>query len=111
MGVTLNSKPSAGKAPVAKKVALPVRTYTSVEGKGVEKHTDEAIKVLQVPSPHSTVEVKLGFTKNLGNFESLRFDVGISVPCARGKEDKAYAFAYGWADEKLESIMTELEEE
>jgi hypothetical protein len=49
------------------------------------------------------VEVGIGVTVNIGNFESLRVDVRVSVPCLPAEVDEAYQ----QASEKVEALVVE----
>jgi hypothetical protein len=59
------------------------------------------------------VTVSLGFTKNLGNFESLRVDIGIQDFVRQGENtsqatDRIYAFVESKLIEKQEEIAKEI---
>lgn len=63
-----------------------------------------------VDKPMANVGVKLGTTKNLGNYESLRVDVSLFYPCEPNKDamDKAFKKAFKWVDKKLSGIMEDV---
>jgi hypothetical protein len=71
-----------------------------------EVEVDEVI----VDKPMANVGVKLGTTKNLGNYESLRVDVSLFYPCDPNKKDmdKAFKKAFKWVDKKLSGIMEDV---
>lgn len=71
-----------------------------------EVEVDEVI----VDKPMANVGVKLGTTKNLGNYESLRVDVSLFYPCEPNKKDmdKAFKKAFKWVDKKLSGIMEDV---
>lgn len=48
---------------------------------GVEEHKRTVLAVRRFASEPAYVRVNAGSTKNLGNYESLRVDVSITVPC------------------------------
>lgn len=50
--------------------------------------------------------VKLGITHNLGNFESLRIDIGCTIPV--GDVEKGIDDAYSFTEGKLEQKFNEL---
>lgn len=54
--------------------------------------------------PPATIRVGTGMTINLGNFESLRIDVAVTIPCHRSALDEAYEHAQDF-------VMTKMEEE
>lgn len=50
-------------------------------GVGVDAEKRKVIEVRQFVTEPAYVRVNAGVTKNLGNYESLRIDVSVSVPC------------------------------
>jgi len=58
------------------------------------------------------VNVTLGYTLNLGNFQSLRLDLGV-VDNARNGEtvDQAFERVYKFVEDKLTSKIKEAQEE
>ena len=58
------------------------------------------------------VNVTLGYTLNLGNFQSLRLDLGV-VDSARNGEtaDQAFERVYKFVEEKLTAKIKEAQEE
>ena len=59
-------------------------------------------------APIATVDVALSHTKNIGNYESLKFHVGITLPCAPSKVDSAYQVGTQWCQKKLENLVGEM---
>lgn len=55
--------------------------------------------------PMARVRFAAGATLNMGNFESLRYDVAVEVPCKPAREsiDMAYDYARKLVDEKLQA--------
>ena len=49
----------------------------------------------------AVVEVTLGMTVNLGNFESARLDVGVRMPCTPENVEATFAKAKAWCEEKV----------
>lgn len=77
--------------------------------------TDEDINVgkpLKFKAPHASVSFSAAMTKNLGNYESIKFSVMLTVPCENTKEaqDEAFEESKVWVDAKINSILTEFEE-
>jgi len=62
----------------------------------------EEVGVLRFETDPSHVEVGWGFTLNLGNYESVRMDVRIAVPCYLEDVDNAYEWARAWVRERLD---------
>jgi hypothetical protein len=58
------------------------------------------------------VEVSIGYTRNLGNFESLRMDVGVSFDKKPDENiDQAFERAYAKIEEKLVQFVLRAEGE
>ncbi len=64
---------------------------------------------LEVPDnyngPYGKVTYGMAATINTGNFENLRPFVQIEVPFIPGQQEAAYAYAEGWADERISNII------
>lgn len=54
------------------------------------------------------VKVSVGYTRNMGNFESLRVDVGLELDGV-GNPNPTFDKAYSWAEEKLLEKVSEVE--
>lgn len=57
------------------------------------------------------VYCKMGHTKNLGNYESIRIEVGVTLPSQHDAIDDAFGLAQKWCDGKLAEIIEEVEKE
>lgn len=68
-------------------------------------HEVETVK----PSAHR-VKVSVGYTRNMGNFESLRVDVGLELD-GEGNPNPTFDKAYNWAETKLLEKVEEVEEQ
>lgn len=51
------------------------------------------------------VTVSLGVTKNLGNFESVRYDVSIRLSGDADKREQIYEDANNWVGEKINKFQ------
>lgn len=69
--------------------------------------TEEGFVV--VTKPMCYVTMRAGKTTNLGNFESVKFEVSLTQPCEKGGEDAAFNQTKAWVDEKLALLVSELE--
>lgn len=56
------------------------------------------------------VSVSVGYTRNMGNFESLRVDVGLEQD-GYGHPNATFDKVYNWCEEKLLGKVRELEDE
>jgi hypothetical protein len=68
-------------------------------GKG--EHSDETIKVDRFATTPAQLRIALGRTINLGNFESLRIDVSMTVPCYKEEADAAFEYASNWVKNRI----------
>lgn len=58
--------------------------------------------------PKHTVSVNLGMTVNLGDFESLRIDIGLEVEGKDGESPtQTYERAYKWVEDRLAEKVEE----
>ena len=64
---------------------------------------EDVIAVHKFETEPATVSVDYSLTMNLGNYESARISVSVSVPCYKEEIDEAYEFARAWAEQRLES--------
>lgn len=54
-----------------------------------------------VPANPANVMVEYGLTLNLGNYESARLAVSVTVPCAVEEIDATHAAASQWVESKV----------
>lgn len=69
---------------------------------GQVEETKEKIDGGVFVAPHASVGFKFGYTKNLGNYESLRIEVSCYMPCStrEDKLDEMFTFVQEWCDQK-----------
>ena len=87
-------------------------TVTTTKGEGDDevidtKEEDLGGKIIEGDA--CIVTVKAGKTVNLGNYESIRFDVGVSIPCEKADLDEAFNEGYEWVGEKMQGMLDDLE--
>jgi hypothetical protein len=95
------------KAEKNKKVAVgrsAVRSR-STKAKG-EVETSDAIQLF--PDEPCYVSIRRSKTVNLGNYESERVEVGLSVPCKPEDIDSVKDGAKKWVDAQLIQIISEV---
>ena len=108
--MTLTVKKKTAEKSVAKTVtATAVVNKTQPDGSessetidlGHELIAGEAVKI----------EVAVGLTRNLGNYESLKFHVGITMPCHDDEAsiEEAYVSSKDWVDAKVNEINAEVD--
>ena len=62
-----------------------------------------------VTKPMCYVTMRAAKTTNLGNFESVKFEVSLTQPCEKGEEDATFDKTKAWVDDKLAALVSELE--
>ena len=86
-----------------------VRT-TAGDKAGPYYETDREVEVLRATfseeDPPVYVKVGAGLTINMGNFESLRIDCSVSIPCKRGDIEAAYNLGSDFVAEKINEEQT-----
>lgn len=76
---------------------------------GVVEQTEGTTK--PVPTDGSSVGLTMGHTKNLGNYESVKFEVSVRVPCTMQTVDAAFDLCNKWSDDKLTGLIEEVDKE
>jgi hypothetical protein len=74
------------------------RTYGKI---GAPESQDETIEVKNFRVQPAQVEIGYGLTLNIGNYESARVDVKVSVPCYAEEVNEAYEWAKNFAEERV----------
>lgn len=103
------TKPT-GKAVITKETKKSGQTVSmdteneTVETEGEPETTDTD----GVTSKPCIVEVGMGFTKNMGDYESARLDVKIAIPCRHDEINDVYDTAKEWVEERLQALVDEL---
>ena len=103
MGIAQTHAPAPVEPPKVQHILKEVTaTVTRVYGKiGAPEAKDETIEVKTFVTQPATVEIGYGLTLNIGNYESARVDVKVSVPCYREETDAAYEYAKTWAESRV----------
>jgi hypothetical protein len=102
MAVKLITK-KAGQATVTKDTKKQGQTIA-------QEMTQEEVgepKILEGPT--CNVGVDASFTKNLGNYESLRLGVSLHLPCYHNEIDEVFEFGKEWVNRKMEGLIGELD--
>ncbi len=74
------------------------------------EESEESLGVEVFQTTPAVVTLRLGRTVNIGNFNSVRVEVGVSVPCYREQIDDAYAIANTWVAERLTQKLNQIDE-
>ena len=81
---------------------------TSTYG-GEERNRTEKLEVRKFLAEPAYVRVNVGMTKNMGNYESLRLDVSLSVPCYTEEIDQVFHSVADRVSVLLEEEMKQYE--
>lgn len=115
---------TVGEAPAKAKNVPPVQDATddvtyAAEAVGVTTKeykdgsiTEEVEQLGSVKSsaPMASVHISMGVTRNLGNYESVKVSVGVTLPCLPTAEDidETYTQGKGWVDDRINAINEEV---
>ncbi len=82
-----------------------------IDKDGEVEDTEEIVlgeMVVSDDKPMANVGVKLGTTKNLGDYNSLRVDVSLFMPAKTDKKslNKTFKKCFKWCDNKLDEIVS-----
>lgn len=96
-----NTKDAVG-GKLAVTQAFVTRHYKVGKQESLAQGGEEVIEVHRFATEPAKVEVSLGLTLNLGNFESARLSVGVVVPCYKEEVDGAYEWAKKWVTDRTQ---------
>lgn len=68
---------------------------------GKEEVSQERMRIRPFVTTPANVSVKAGFTKNMGNYESMRVDIMATFPCYVEEVDEAYEQVKDWVDSRI----------
>lgn len=90
------------KTGVVRPAVLRVSKQLRTSGKsGPEIETEETMEVRNFQTVPAQVSLEYGLTLNLGNYESARLTVGVTLPCYAEEVDTMYEQARGWVEERI----------
>lgn len=83
-----------------------------IEGKpGPVEGGEKPLAVHRFLTEPAKVEVGLGLTLNIGNFESAKISVSITVPCYKEEVEDAYDWAKNWVAERTQAEVKSIRAE
>jgi hypothetical protein len=89
-----------------------VATTTIKHPTGVEETKEEPVGEPQgFVGPTCNVGMKVGHTRNLGNYESLRVDITLNMPCYQDEIDLIVEFERKWLFEKMDETSNYIDQE
>jgi len=74
----------------------------------LSREVSEELAVHTFQSPQAYVGIKKGITVNMGNWESVRLDASISIPCYPEEVGSAYKFAEQFVEKRLEKEVNQV---
>jgi len=91
------------------KIVKKQQAIGTVEKDGKQESV-EVVEEFETDEPMANVGMKLGHTKNLGDYESVRVDVSLYMPSKTDKKslDKTFKKVFKWCDKKLADIVGDL---
>ena len=82
---------------------------TRVYGKiGAAETKNEELEVRSFVTEPAVVEIGYGLTLNIGNYESARVDVKLTLPCYAEEANAAYDYAKAWAETRVQNEVKEI---
>lgn len=101
-----------------KKVKRPVAAAVEVErNKSVVEAKSIPLGAVEETAPMANVGFCAAYTKNLGNYESLKITVSLYLPVVLPPQastdpllDKAFEYAQNWVDAKINAVLAEMDE-
>lgn len=101
-----------GKEVEARKLAATqafvTKQFVVKKKEGVPQTEEETLAVHRFATEPAKIELSLGLTINLGNFESARLLVGMQVPCYKEESDDAFEWAKSWISDRLQTEVKQI---
>ena len=85
-------------------------TISTINPDGTEEEVIEIVTDEKYNKPTANVGVSGGFTRNMGNFNSMKVQVTLNLPCYIEEIDSIADFAQEWVNARLNTIQDELED-
>lgn len=77
------------------------KTVGPAKGAPPPEGEEDIVAIHKFETEPAVVHVDYALTMNLGNYESAKISVSVSVPCYKEEIDEAYEFAQAWVEERL----------
>lgn len=85
-----------------KKTQAVIKIKSKFAGQDHFKEDEEELDVRLFETEPAVIGYSGGQTVNLGNFESIRIDVNLRLPCYVEEIDSAYRWAQDWVGARIE---------
>lgn len=107
-GAAAAPKPAPNQVRVESGRATTTRTVSDRQGPYHESSGEEVVSTRRFAPAEQVASVKVGagLTLNLGNFESLRIDCHVTLPCSVDDLDATYEVASDFVSRKIEEEQT-----
>lgn len=91
-------------------MVTPVAEIETQHADGATENETIHLPQVQVPVQHAEVGLSMGLTKNLGDYNSMKFSVTLKIPCAVDAQEieDTYTTVKEWVDDKVNSINAEI---
>ena len=99
------------RASTAKVETVEVVGHKQVSGNGIDHEEQVPHSSMKIYKPMANVGIRMGMTQNIGDFESLKFEVSLFYPCEVECIDDAAAEVKAWCEETLDSLIKEAEKD
>lgn len=101
------------KKPAASTPKATVTKEQKASGEVVAETQDEETPDIKTPQNLAgdqwcNVGFEASYTHNLGNYQSTRVAVHLSVPCPHGEIDEVFETAQTWVNERMEQLVEDL---
>lgn len=100
--MTESKRKRTRKAPAKTDAKVTKTVRTKVFG---EEKEEQDVEVMPFEVEPAYVRAAIGTTRNLGDYESLRIDVAVTIPCYVETINETYEEAAEWVAEKLEEEL------
>lgn len=90
--------------------AVVSKQFVESGSEGAEEVVEETLEVHSFVTATANVSVEMGMTLNLGNYESARVTVSVSVPCYKEEIEDAHEYARKWVESRVVSESKKIRE-
>lgn len=133
MAISIKKNPKPAEAPVAeeqaestaptkalKKPAGEVQEHdvkevvaqtTTKNADGTETTEQEVLGTVVASAPMANVGISMGMTRNIGDYNNVKYQVSLHIPCAVDPEEIEATYNEGkeWVETKLNTLIEELD--
>ncbi|QWS69828.1 hypothetical protein [Vibrio phage vB_VpS_PG28] len=102
---------TANEGVTAKLEVSEVDTATGEETVIAEKEIPVSLPEQEFTQPTANVGYSAGVTRNLGDFNSMKIQVSLHLPCYVHEVHPTFDFAREFVDEKLNDVLAEYDDE